>query len=380
MRSLEVARDACERHHPGLGKALADVPLARLEAPGSPVVGLFRAHDGPGLLVPSEYGGHGADPLDAVRVMRAIGAASPSLGAAATMHHFTAAMLFGLAAVAGRLTARQESMLARIAPDALLLASGWAEGRTEQNILNPAVVATPSKDGYLVNGAKKPCSLSRSMNVLTASVMVPDAAGVPSLAVLLVPADTAGISVRPFWSSPILAAAESDEVRLADVFVPDDLVIHTTPQEPGRLDDLQSAGFVWFELLISSVYVGAASALAELVLERGRGSMTDRAALLIRLESAVALLEGTARAVRDGDTDDDAAVAAVLAARYAIQDAIGSATDLAVELLGGMAFIGSPDVSYLASAVRPLAFHPPSRSSVASALVDYFAGGPLLLS
>jgi alkylation response protein AidB-like acyl-CoA dehydrogenase len=287
-------------------------------------------------------------------------------------------MLFSLARTADRLTPAQLELLSRIAPERLLVASGWAEGKPDQNILVPAVTATETDGGYTVNGGKKPCSLSRSMDLLTASVAVP-IDGEPSLAVLLIPADSSGLSVHPFWSSVVLAAAESDEVRLTDVHVPQELVIRTMPDDPNRLDDLQTAGFVWFEMLISSVYVGAASALVERALKRGRGSITDRAAAATALESAVVLLEGMARAVRDGIAGD-AAVAQVLFTRFAVQKAIGMATDAAAELLGGIAFMQSSEVAYLLAASRPLAFHPPSRGAAAEALVNYVCGEPLRLA
>jgi alkylation response protein AidB-like acyl-CoA dehydrogenase len=379
MRSLDVARDACEREHPGLVKKLAELTLAEREAPGSPVVDLFRAHGGPGLLVPAGYGGLGASALEAVRVTRAIGAYSPSLAAGATMHNFTAAMLFALAARVGAPSEAQIELLSRIAPEGRLLASGWAEGRTQQNILAPTMAAERVPGGYLVNGAKKPCSLSGSMDLLTASAFLSDEDGIPRLVILLVPADSAGISRHPFWASDILAAAQSDEVRLRDVFVPDRLVIRSTPDDPGRLDDLQTAAFVWFELLVTSAYVGVASELAERVLAGRRGSVSDRAVLGIALESAVGLTEGMARAVDEGAAGDEA-VAAVLVTRFAVQRALAAASDLAVELLGGIAFIRSSEIAYLSSATHPLAFHPPSRTSTAEALVDYFDGGPLLLS
>lgn len=376
MRSLDMARDTCERHHPGLIKALDEIPLLEREAAGSPVLEIFRAHDGAALLVPAAYGGIGADALDAVRVTRALGAYSPSLAAAATMHNFTAAMLFALTDRVIPPTESQQRLLGRIAPDGMLLASGWAEGRTQQDILNPAVTATQVDGGFVLNGAKKPCSLSRSMGLLTASVMVPADDGRTTLALLLIPPDSAGITIHPFWSSHVLAAAQSEEVRLENVFVPDDLVIRGTPEDPGRLDDLQTATFVWFELLITSAYVGAASTLTELVLARTRGSVTDRAALSIQLESAVALTEGMARAVRDGLSGDDS-VAAALVARYGTQKALAAVAELAVELLGGIAFIRSPEIAYLSSALHPLAFHPPGRGSTSQGLVDYFNGGPL---
>ena len=378
MRSLDIARDTCEKYHPGLGKAIADIPFMDRETPGSPLIELFRAHGGPGLVVPKEFEGHGAGPLDAVRVMRAIGAASPSLGAAVTMHHFTAGTLFALAGTANRLTDAQVELLSRIAPEGLLAASGWAEGRTDQNILTPSVTAQPTDGGYLVNGGKKPCSLAKSMDLLTASVSLP-LDGEPSLAMLLIPARQDGISTHPFWGTPVLAAAESDEVRLTDVFVPEELVVRTTPDDPTRLDDLQIAGFVWFELLITSMYLGVGSALVEQVLAKARGSVTDRAALGVRLEAAIGGIEGVARALEAGDAGEDT-VAAVLVARFAAQDAVASVAQFAVELLGGMAYVSAPEVAYLASAARPLAFHPPSRTSTAAALVEYFGGGELQLS
>ncbi|MGI5472494.1 acyl-CoA dehydrogenase family protein [Streptomyces sp. CA-132043] len=383
MRSLENARTTCEQYHPGLGKALEEIDLLDREQVGSPVVALFREHGGPGLLVPAAFGGRGADPVDAVRVMRALGSYSPSLAAAATMHHFTAAMLYPLTDRADGLTAAQRELLAGVVPGRKLMASGWAEGHTRQNILAPAVAARPADGGYLLNGAKKPCSLSRSMDLLTASVTVPGAGGRPELAVALVTAGTPGITVHPFWGSGALAAAESDEVRLTDVFVPEDLVLRTTADGddgPDRLSEMQSAGFVWFELLISAGYAGAAAALVQRVLEQARGSVTDRAALAVRAESAYLLLEGTARAVRDGDLAGEEAVAAVLVARYAAQETLSDAAGLALELLGGMDFIRSPESALLAAAVRPLAFHPPSRTSTAEPLLGYFDGAPLVLS
>jgi alkylation response protein AidB-like acyl-CoA dehydrogenase len=378
MRSLDEARNVCERYHPGMCAALADVPLAEREAPGGPVLDMFRKFGGPGLMVPAEYGGAGAGALEAARVVRAMASYSPSLGAATTMHHYTTATLFALARRAGRLTDAQLDILAAIAPANLLLASGWAEGNPGANIVVPAATARPVDGGYLVNGGKKPCSLSRSMNVLTASAAVP-VDGTPTLALLLIPADSPGITVEKFWLSNVLAGAESDEVRLTDVFVPADLVIRSAPDAPDRLDDLQTIGFAWFEMLATSVYVGATSALVEQALANGRGSVTDRAQAAIQLESAVALVENAARAIGDGLTGD-AAVSAVLVARYAIQQALREAADLAAELLGGIAFIRSPDIAYLVAAVRALAYHPPSRTAMAEALVDYLTGRPLRLT
>jgi isobutylamine N-monooxygenase len=379
LRSLREAREVCEKYHPGLIAALEKTPLTKREGAKSSVVETYREHGGPGLLVPSKYQGPAANALDATRVQRAVGSLSPSLAVASVMHHFTVAMLFSLAETAKRLTPEQVKMLSAIATDGLLLASGWAEGSTDQNILLPTVVAEKTDDGYVVNGSKKPCSLSKSMNILTASVSITDDEGRASLALLLIPADSPGISVKPFWTNPVLGAAQSHEVILSDVLVPDELVISSTPEDLHRLDDLQTAGFTWFELLTTASYVGAASTLVDLVYRNERATPAVRAALAIRLEAAVGLVEGTAKDI-DAGLDGDDSVAAVLITRYAIQDLLSRVVDDAAEFLGGLAFMRSFDIAYLSSAVRALAFHPPSRASVAEQMDEYFVGQPLRLT
>jgi alkylation response protein AidB-like acyl-CoA dehydrogenase len=353
--------------------------LTERESHDSPVIEIYREHRGPGLLVPQEYGGPAASAADAVKVQRAVASLSPSLAVATVMHHFTVAMLFSLAGTADRLTPEQIKMLSGIATDGLLLASGWAEGRTDQNILLPAVVAEKTDDGYVVNGSKKPCSLSAAMDVLTASVTITDDGGRPSLALLLIPANSHGISTKPFWVNPVLGAAQSHEVILKNVRVPSELVISSTPEDLQRLDDLQTAGFTWFELLTTAAYIGTASTLVELVFRNERGTPASRAALGVRLEATVNLVDGTAKAIDAGLSGDDS-VAAVLIARYATQDMLSRVVDDAAEMLGGLAFMRSFDVSYLSSAVRALAFHPPSRASVAEQMAEYFEGRPLRLT
>ncbi len=377
MRSLDTARSTCEAFLPGLSAQLQEIPLEQLEVPGSPALELFRQLGGPGLVIPKAYGGSGADPLQAVQVVRALASYSPSLAVATTMHHFSVATLFTLADSVKN-SGMEWALLEGIAEQKLLVASGFAEGRPGQGILTPTMTAKPAPDGYLVNGSKKPCSLARSMDLLTASVALPTEGGGSQMAVMLIPSSTPGINVHPFWSSWALAGAESDEIQLTDVLVHEQLMMRAEMGEGGSLDELQTTGFIWFELLISASYLGMASSLVERVFDSGRGSITSRAELGMKLEIAAGLLDGVARLLRDGESDNDT-LAKCLIARYGTQDALADAARLAVELLGGMAFISSSDVAYLAAVCHGLGFHPPSRSSAAAAFVDYFSGENVLV-
>ena len=224
---------------------------------------------------------------------------------------------------------------------------------------------------------KKPCSLTWSMNLMSASVAVADrATATDRLAVVLIPADSAGIERAPFWQTTVLAAAESDQVTLTEVFVPESLIFY--PQAGDVMDPIQTRGFVWFELLISASYLGAATNLAERAIARGRGSDVDRAGMAIDLETVAGALEQVASSAMAAD-DGDALLARALYARFATEKAIERVVMLAAAALGGMSFIESPEVAYLLATTRALAFHPPSRAAAAGPIAHYLTGGVLTL-
>ncbi|GAB4587108.1 acyl-CoA dehydrogenase [Nocardia sp. IFM 10818] len=376
MRLLQRERADLERYLPGLDESLAEIPLTELERPGSPGVALFRDAGGPGLVIPTEFKGLGADAVAAVRIQRALGSRSPSLAVATTMHHFSVSSLALVAADAGNAWL----LLEAVATQGLLVASGFAEGRPDGRILAPSMTATRTADGLRVSGVKRPCSLARSMDLLTASVVVPGSAGTrDQLGVALIPSTDPGVTVTPFWSSFALAGAESDQVTIENVLVPSDLVVLTGPADGARLDEIQTMGFVWFELLVTASYLGAATALVERALDMDRVSDSEKLRLIIAVEAAMAAVENIARQVADGQRDQRLLVDALLV-RYAVQDAIATVVPRAAELLGGLNFMTADDVGYLAAAVNGLGFHPPARARMAGPLAEYATGSSLRIA
>jgi alkylation response protein AidB-like acyl-CoA dehydrogenase len=374
MTFLHAARSCLDDYLPGLDQALGDVPLLELEQAGGGALALFKQAKGPALLVPKEFGGMGASLSEAVHIQRAIGSRSPSLAVATTMHHFSVASLVELTATGEGF---EWAMLEAIATNNWLMSSGFAEGKTGQHILSPTMQAKRVDGGLLVQGCKKPCSLTWSMDLMSASVAVEDpAGGEPQMAVILIPANSEGIERNKFWASWVLAGAESDEVVLRDVHVPDALVFY--PAAGTNMDPIQSRGFTWFELLIAASYVGVASGLAERVIGTGRGSAEDRVSLAIELESATAALQYAASGL-SACGNLDAELAQALYARYAAERAIERVAMAAATMAGGMAFITSPDIAYFLAASRALAFHPPSRAVASAALALHLSGEPLVL-
>lgn len=373
MRILAVERAVCERFLPGLDAKLADIPLMTLEATQNEGIALFRAAGGAGLMIPEIHGGAGASAVEAVRINRALAARSPSLALAATMHHFSVASLL---AVSQSSEGPEWMLLDAVAKDHLLIASAFAEGKTSQSILEPTMSAVWDGNHWRVSGRKQPCSLSRSMDILTASVLMEHPEKGRIAGVALIPANTPGITVEPFWKSWVLAGAESDAVILEAVKVPPELMFEFKADLKTALDDLQTLGFIWFELLMSAAYLGVAAALVERVMRAGKGALTERVKLGVALEGAALVLDGAARNLDDGDTGNDA-LARSLIARYTVSESIRSIVAHSVELLGGMAFISHSDVAYLAAASHAIGFHPPSRLSAAEGLMQWFSGHSL---
>jgi len=232
----------------------------------------------------------------------------------------------------------------------------------------------PTTGGVLVSGSKKPCSLTHSMDLLTASVKIDNGTPEGQLGVAMIPTHGAGIERREFWGSWVLAGAESDEVILRDVEVPDSLMFRMG--ESAELDATQISGFLWFELLVTASYLGVASALVERVLCGKRGSALEQTMLGIELEGGMTALEGIARSMMVNPRNEDE-LGRMLFVRYLVQGVIERSTQQAAELLGGMAFVASSEVSYLLSAARALAFHPPSKSAIAQELASHLAGKSL---
>ncbi|GAA4657277.1 acyl-CoA dehydrogenase family protein [Streptomyces chumphonensis] len=370
-----------EERLPGLISALAEHDLGRLEDADSPVLELFRRAGGPGLLIPEAHGGLGLDCRGALRVQSSLATLSPSLGVGTMMHHLAVVSFVEYLRVHVGDDAPQWALLASIANNGHLVASASSEARRGDDALVPNTTATAVDDGagYVLNGAKKPCSLARSMDILTTSVRVRSADerdGTVALAVL--PATLEGVSVRPFWRSPVLVAAESEEVVLDDVRVPSVMLLPGGHPESG-MDELQVRAWIWFEVLACGTYLGTAQALFDRAAASPR---TDRRAL----GEAAAELFGyrstcqAAAGVLDSGATAESAMTAALLARTLVEERLPNLCARLAGLLGGLAFVGSGDVGLLLATSRALAFHPPSRVRTTESLGGHFGGAPLDLS
>jgi alkylation response protein AidB-like acyl-CoA dehydrogenase len=374
---LKRERQLFEQFFPGLHSAYLRLDLDARERPNSGIFNLYKQAHGPRLLVPKELGGLHASPLEALAVHRILGALSPSLALGAAMHNFTVAFLVKMAE-RHQYRGFCYDLLARVASDDFMLASGFAEGRVGVGILESTIQAIETEAGYVINGAKRPCTLSRSMDYLTAGVRVIDSRGADlGRGVAVIAASAPGLSVGPFWKARAFGAAESDEVRLQDITIKKSSLLLIDGSL--HLDPAEREAWLWFELLISASYVGVISDLLAQVYQKKKGSALERTRAAADVETAAASLEAIAHAMVADDTDRNSLAARALLVRYGVQKIINDVKNLIAELLGGMQFICGATLEYQIGVLTALAYHPPSRFSAAEAVDAYFSGQPLVL-
>ena len=369
---LSTERALLERFMPGLDEALKAIPLGVLEGRENPSIGLLKESKGTGLLIPRRYGGLGATAVEGARTLRAIASRAPSLGIVCTMHNFSTSTLVEWAMFGEEYG---ELLLTGLAENSMYVASGFAEGRSGSRPLDMTMRARRAAGGgWLLSGKKKPCTLTYSMDFLSCGVSVEAEDGTRRRAVGLVPADSPGIERRPFWKSHVLAGAESDEVILTDVHVPDDFVFVIEGSD--QLDPVEVTGYIWFQMALATTYLGIVSGLVERLLAAGKGTSEERGGIVAQVEAFSAAVDGIAYSL-DAREDRNRLLARALSTRFALQGTIETVAMKCVELLGGLAFIGSSEVAYLLCAVRALAFHPPGRIPATRALDEFARGGIL---
>jgi len=370
---LRTEREVLARALPGLEDALSALGFVGREVTEGAAIEAFRAYDGPGLLMPAEYGGLGCSALTALQVQIALGSLAPSLAVGTSMHHYKVA---ALASCRGTLPGI-ETLLATIGENRWLVGSGGAEGQADGRLYEPTVTASENGLQILVNGTKRPCSLTWSMDVLSMMVRsTPESRFGGQLLHIFVNARDPTITKRQFWSNPVLLAAESHQVTLLDTPVDERMIVPIGTSESAAPFAL--AAYAWFELISCGAYLGCLARLVELCLEKPRCPAERLAEWISTFETLRTALTTLAQEL-DRKIEIDA-MSRLLRIRYHMERQIAATSQQCLLTLGGLSFATDTEATYFASACLALHFHPPSFSSMAKNLADQVDGGNLVLA
>ncbi len=316
-----------------------------------------------GISVPKEYGGFGLSLKDCVaaHLKLAQGSASTAMAAGMQVH------LFGHQRET--LTWKPE-WYERFCREAAAggmfnaVASEPAMGSPSRGGL-PATTAVMSESGdkWIVNGRKTWTTGGEHLTHLLVRVTVQD-----QLGDVYVPKGSKGIIWHKNWQDALsLRASDSHDVEFKNVEIPLEHVIQQGPTK--------KAANVWFPLIMSSVYLGAAMAarhsVIKFALERVPTALGKPIATLpkiqrqigeidISLQAAQALLFDVAGSWTELDEDRPRMSARIAAAKTMVTETANDVTDKALRIADGTSITKSLPLERHFRDVRAGSMQPPS--------------------
>jgi len=313
----------------------------------------LEAHGLMAAGVPQELGGMGASHAELCEMLRVIARSCGSTALAFSMHTHQVV----IAAWRWRhQNAPVDGLLKRIASENLvLLSSGgsdWLEG---------SGTALRVEGGYRVTARKVFASGCPAGDLLMTSAVYDDPQAGPLVLHFGVSMKTAGVRMLDTWRALGMRGTGSNDIELADVFVPDAAIGVRRPR--GKWHGLFHVIVEFAFPLIYSAYCGVAEAAHQLAVEEARrrkpndqladlaGGMDNelalaRLALLDMIDTAATKSPGVATTAR------------VMTGRTLVARGVLNTVTLAMELAGGAAFHRAHRLERLFRDAQAARFHP----------------------
>jgi len=310
--------------------------------------GLLRA------AVPVELGGDGASISDLAAIQRELARHCGSTALATSMHQHVVAFT---AWRYRRGLPGAEATLRRVAEEGIVLVSTGGGDFT-----HPRGDAVKVDGGYRVSGTKRFASQSSYGTVMSTMLTYDDPEQGRRILNMAVPIAADGVTVADNWNTLGMRGTASNDLRLEDVFVPEDKVLANRPY--GVVDPpLQVIASIAFPI-ISAVYLGVAESAYRAALAaagtRAANPLVQRQVGLManRLRVAGWALDGALTVVGDDPAPSLETFAAVMAAKREVALAGIEVCDLAMEVAGGGAYFKGSVIERAYRDIRAVKFHP----------------------
>ncbi|MGH2719958.1 MAG: acyl-CoA dehydrogenase family protein [Actinomycetota bacterium] len=290
-----------------------------------------------GLLIPTEYGGKGADLTALALVSEAIGWAAGSTGLCYLMH------LCGTAVIGAKASPEQaKKWLAPAAGGDLLATLAFSERATGAHFYMPEIKAEKANGGFVLNGKK---SFVTSGGYADLYPVLVNASGDPGLDILVVTADDPGVSFQGSWEGIGMTGNSSIQMVLDDVELPANRLLGSEGAGQELVFNVVAPNFL---LGLAGLNVGIAQAALDATIDhvktrKNAGGVlaelptvqTQIADMSLATEQARALVLGAAKSA---DSGDEAALPLVMQAKIAATEAVISVTGQAMEASGGLGY------------------------------------------
>lgn len=303
--------------------------------------------------VPAEFGGGDLDHAALGALLRELARHCPSTALAFAMHtHQVAAASWRWR----HQRAPVDGLLKRIAAEQIvLLSSGGSDW------LHGSGTARRVDGGFRVDARKVFASGSPAADLFLTTAIYDDPEAGPTVLHIAVPMQAPGVRVLANWRTLGMRGTGSNDVVLADVFVPDAAVSVRRPR--GRWHPAVHLAAMIAIPLIYAVYVGVAEAARDLAVARARQRRADAHVvdLVGRLDVELALARLACDAMFAAAATNAPGMTTtnrVMTARAIVGRAVLATVDLALEAAGGGAFFRDAGIERLYRDAQAARFHP----------------------
>jgi len=313
-----------------------------------------------GLQAPLRFGGKALATVDLMRVLEQLAAVDVTIATMVGVHNglgMRPLLRFAPAAL-------QERLLPLLASGRQLASFALTEPDAGSNPMALRASAVRTVGGWRVNAEKQWIGLASWSGVTTVFAKAVDATGAPlGITALTVEADNPGLVQGPESLTMGMRGMVQNTVYLQDAFVPDSAMLLV----PGDGMEVARDAMLFSRLGIGGICVGAMKRCAQLMaryagrrdiatgkLAANPVSIARLQALTASIHAVEALVYAIAARVDAGDTVPPEAY---LACKTAATEALGSAADQLVQMLGGRGYIetnGAPQILRDARVMRIL--------------------------
>ncbi len=207
------------------------------------------------LVVPAEFGGYGGGMFEWTLAAEELAQGCAPTVMAYNMH-VTASGMVTRSDVMGLDEPVRRRVAQQVNDGALLCASATEPGSSSRDLTNilPTMPAEPDGNGgYILNGRKAFVSNVESCDYVLLYVKPTDAAAMDDCVSMLVPTDSAGMSIIDVWDTHGMRATRSNQVNYEDVAVSAE---HVLARRPGLFFDALTQGGLYFAHGFTATYLG----------------------------------------------------------------------------------------------------------------------------
>ncbi len=329
------------------------------------------------LAVPADQGGEGVDLFELVLAQEHLARGD---GATAMAVDMTLHLMGRLAETRAWPEPVFAAICRSILDDGALINSAATEpemGSPSRGGL-PATTATPTENGWHINGHKTFVTMAPALHYILVSVALPPTPEAPqgSRAGALLRADAPGVRMEDTWSDSLsLRTSGSYDIFFEDVFVEDAWLIDRQPAGTPPDPLLQATQMAWFTLSLAAVYLGIGQAACTDACAYARQrtptalgrpiatlpNIQQRVgAMQASLTAARAVLHQIARAWVEQPAERAAMLPRIALAKYLCTNAAIDATDQALRIAGGAGLTRSLPLERYYRDVRAGLTHPPN--------------------